>query len=361
MFGYVLFFFSFFFELKAFYPPFQQKKLPFCPSTKGALVLPCFQQTNGLCDTGRLGNSILALMGASLYVKKACHRELVVPQLRSLKKFFTLEGGVSIREDLQLLRLKEMSYVWEWLGVGNDLFWRDRVFQYLSYDDRSHPPLGYDDPHYFSFFFHHTSLFAAHHLFYRCFFAWRGNLLSTLLKVEAILKEESRQGPFLTIHVRRGDLSEAQDRLPTYFVTPVGWYLSEIKRQFQELQKPFTLYLASDSLNSVRSVFEELPEVKKVLTFEDLERRAPIGPSSLTPEERALFYDFVVFSSDEPLFFPYRKRLMISNSTLSLSGAFLSSGGLFYRPHPQQQQFVPFNPWSTEPLLTRENLEVFPD
>jgi hypothetical protein len=339
--------------------------LPLCHEYSSDFILPCFAQTNGLCETGRMGNLIFALMGISLYSQKHCLRP-VVPQVGFLKKMFSL-SGLTVKEDESLfdpIKMKKLNTFFEWDQVPPERLVQSipatkRKFEYVrdviqwELFERSlimQPFL--KNRSYFSFFFYPTNFYSQYLSLFKKMFTFHKDLQDYLAQIREVLLKQENLNSLIFMHLRRGDLLEAQERLDYYFLAPTRWYQNWIDDYRQNVlkdpQKPLNVFLASDGLDQVLSSVQEIPYLN-VLTRRDLMDKVPFLPRGYTRDELELIVDWGMLAYRD--FAPRPSPIyLLSNSTFSVSSAFFASDGEFFRPDSAQKKLVRFDPHQTEIL-----------
>ncbi len=142
---------------------------------------------------------------------------------------------------------------------------------------------------------------------------------------------EAAPGPVATIHLRRGDYGYGH-----FFIAPNAWYVEwlEILRQDHP---DLMLYIASDSREAAGSDFDGFNQISS-------------NDFDLPDHELGFFADFAALTRAD--------FVGISNSSFSFLAAALNRQAKgFARPSLKEEKMIPFDPWSTEPLLYDKTAE----
>jgi len=195
----------------------------------------------------------------------------------------------------------------------------------------SSEPRNVDFRGYFQF---HTSTFAAHKEQIRSWCQPVGEFAEK--SHEAMKKLKARGTTLVGLHLRRGDFGYGY-----FFIAPNSWYKNWLASFWSDLENP-VLYIASDLPEYVRSDFSGYDPV----TAGDLGITLPPGFD--------YYLDYYLLTQCH--------HLAISNSTFSVVAAMLNEKAVTtVRPVLQEQRLVPFDPWSTYPMLRDAVVKDYPD
>jgi len=137
------------------------------------------------------------------------------------------------------------------------------------------------------------------------------------------------------LHLRRGDYS--QFNTVPFLPAPSEWYKEWLRGLWERLDEP-VLFIASDEIEKVIGDFAEYSPV----TAKDL--GADLAEAEFYP-------DFYLLSQCDVV--------AISNSSFSFAACMLSeTGKFFFRPDWSAQKLIPFDPWNSEPLLWKEEVQL---
>lgn len=147
--------------------------------------------------------------------------------------------------------------------------------------------------------------------------------------------------PVVTLHLRRGDYG-----WDTFFIAPNRWYVSWLRRLKAEIGD-FALYIATDDPSCIGTDFAEFD----VIMLPDVE---PHLPHALPGKEKFLIDFMAMIKTDV---------LATSNSTFSFFASLLNERAPeaperfcvsqpFMRPSLTEKALIPYDPWSSYPLLS---------
>ena len=146
---------------------------------------------------------------------------------------------------------------------------------------------------------------------------------------EAMRKLRERDRTIVGLHLRL--LREANHHF--YFPTPQSWTLEHLRRLWPKLRNP-VLFISTDLEDFSVEPYQE---------FNPITRR-DLG---LNIQWADFYPDFYALTQCD--------ALCISNSTFSFVAAMLNQrAAAFFRPHLFRHAYIPFDPWSSVPLLHRE-------
>lgn len=141
----------------------------------------------------------------------------------------------------------------------------------------------------------------------------------------------SSPGPVAAIHLRREDYGYG-----SFFIPPNAWYvewLETLRRDHPNLK----LYIATDSAESAGSDFDAFDRI----LASDL---------NLPDHEVDFFADFAALSCAD--------FVGVANSSFSFLASILNSQARgFARPDLTEKKMIPFDPWTSEPLLYEKTAE----
>lgn len=136
---------------------------------------------------------------------------------------------------------------------------------------------------------------------------------------------EAVPGPIAAIHLRRGDFGKS-----IHFVTPNKWFVTWL-RTLQREEPTLKVFIASDDPAAARKDFAEFDRI----TLDDFD---------LPDVEHGFFYDFTALRLAD--------HVGIANSSFSfLAAALNETARSTVRPDPAQGGMVPFEAWTSDPLL----------
>ncbi|CAM5191018.1 hypothetical protein UACE39S_04177 [Ureibacillus acetophenoni] len=150
-------------------------------------------------------------------------------------------------------------------------------------------------------------------------------------KVEKAWEELSNGKTVIALHLRRGDYG-----FGFFYEAPTDWYKEWLKGLWESLDNP-VLYIASDEPDKILMDFDSYNPV----TAEDF---------NIELEKAPFYLDFYILSKSH--------FLAISNSTFSFMASMLNENcSSFVRPHLKYKKLIPYNPWSSNVLLTEDIVE----
>lgn len=193
----------------------------------------------------------------------------------------------------------------------------------LTEDHIPNAVVPYVNVDFWGYFQYHTSYYVPDKEYFRSLFTPTAKIR---IEMEEAMKRLRRRGKtVIALHLRRGDYGHHY-----FYVTPTSWYRKWLEEHWNTLDAP-VLFIASDEPSKVVGDFRDY----KPVTCKDLGVTLP----------KADFYpDFYVLSQSD--------TVIISNSTFSFAACMLNKRGhLFLRPHLKLNQFIPFDPWDSEPLI----------
>lgn len=177
----------------------------------------------------------------------------------------------------------------------------------------------------------HTEYYARYKDYFKSLFQPINEIEEMMQK--AVKQLRSRGKTIVGLHLRRGDYKAQNNTLAYLTITPNQYYREWLDGLWETLDDP-VLFIASDEIEIVVHDFSDYHPV----TSEDLDIELPSAPD---------YPDFYILSQCDVL--------AISNSTYSFLAAMLNeTGTIFSRPHLIKEKLIPFDPWSSQPLLRFE-------
>lgn len=218
----------------------------------------------------------------------------------------------------------------------------------VSEEDVFHNPLplykGKDFNGYFHFF--STRYYRPHQTFFRSLFQPAPHIRHEL--DEGMQHLRSRGQTVVAIHLWRGDYIKYLHHDWCY-ISPAEWYKSWLNSLWTTLHRP-VLYIASDELDQVLDDFREFHPVTSTEVFDGL--WIPQSYRDIAPNINGVvmnmdfYHDYHVLRNCD--------ILATSNSTFSFSASMLNERAKsFYRPHYESQQLISYDPWNSDPMLTK--------
>lgn len=176
---------------------------------------------------------------------------------------------------------------------------------------------------FWGYFQYHTKYYAPYKQYFRSLFRPAPEIERKM--TAALERLRSRGKTIVGLHLRRGDYGYEY-----FFVAPSEWYKQWLKGLWETLNDP-VLFIASDELEKVLGDFVEYkPITSKELGIE-------LGEADFYP-------DFYLLSQCD--------IVAISNSSFSFAACMLNEQGkLFVRPNLLMKKLIPFDPWSSDPVL----------
>ncbi len=147
------------------------------------------------------------------------------------------------------------------------------------------------------------------------------------LKAEQALRSgfDALPGPVAVVHLRRGDYGT-----DVFFLPPNAWYVDWL-RTLRKAEPDLQLYIATDDPTAAGTDFDEFQRV----TVEQL---------NVPPVPHGFFYDFTALRLGD--------HIAIANSSFSfLASALNKTARSTMRPDPSVGALVPFEPWTSDPLI----------
>jgi Glycosyl transferase family 11 len=185
----------------------------------------------------------------------------------------------------------------------------------------------------YGYFLYHTDFYRKHQEFFCSLFQPTSAIK---LFLEAGLNQlKSGGNTIIGIHIRHGDFGT-----PPFFIAPTTWYRNYLNALWHTLKNPI-LFIASDEPEKILDDFMDYNPV----TSKDLSLKLP----------QASFYpDFYILSKCD--------ILLTSNSTFSFAASMLNEKSrIFARPYFGYEKLIPFDPWSSQPLLFFKEDDIRPD
>lgn len=174
------------------------------------------------------------------------------------------------------------------------------------------------------YFCGHTSHLRPHRDFIRTLFQPGGRVRPVLEAATADIRRGKKT--LVAMHLRRGDFGYGR-----FWIAPERWYLEWLLDIWPKLDDP-VLYIASDDPDIDRHFSAYVPR--------------SIRNVSATIPGADFMVDFHILTQAD--------CLAISNSTFSFMAAMLNSTARhLFRPDPQQERLVPFDPWDSDVLLAQ--------
>jgi hypothetical protein len=260
------------------------------------------------------------------------------PEISEKPKVVVLDGVTRIRKE-GFLQMFCHDIITERAAY---LFEKGKHPIILSEGDTEYPSeyLPFDTAEMDGLFLAHTSQMASH----------RKILLESLTPIPEISHElrgclstlRSLGRTIVGLHIRRGDFVGSLTRQGFELLIPLNRYRKWLRELWKTLEMPALLISSDEDLT------EEFAEFSPV-TAQSLGATVPSKYDALPLSDYQCQLDAKFFPDWYLL--TMSDVLIISNSTFSFSAALLNrSARHFYRP-TFEGDFVPFDPWNSEPLL----------
>ncbi|WP_146348062.1 FkbM family methyltransferase [Falsiphaeobacter marinintestinus] len=153
--------------------------------------------------------------------------------------------------------------------------------------------------------------------------AWRAPYAARAAQIRAAF--DAAPGPVAAIHLRRGDYGYKY-----FFITPNEWYVDWL-RDLRTEHPDLSVYIATDDPEAAATDFAEF----NVISATDL---------GLSDHEPEFFADFTALSCAD--------YVGVANSSFSFLASLLNGQAQgFARPSLLERKMIPFDPWTSEPLL----------
>jgi hypothetical protein len=153
------------------------------------------------------------------------------------------------------------------------------------------------------------------------------------------------------LHIRRGDFVGSMMRQGFELLIPLNRYRKWLRELWRTLEAPVLLISSDEDLTEEFAEFSPVTAQSIGATVSSKYDALPLSNNQFQRDAK-FFPDWYLLTMSDVL--------IISNSTFSFSAALLNrSARSFYRP-TFDWDFVPFNPWNSEPLLIFKSSQWLP-